>query len=414
VSILTFLHFAGLLTFSPHFVFLLITFPSTTSTTFSSLKAVSTFIASKIATGTLSAHLPYLHTIKSTASRFFAVTTPLRSKKRASSSVATFFSNVNMLSILLLLLIWRLSPVSIAIASGLLGLNLLGALIVKVTANPVEMHSIPASLISPAFSHLRLNMICSYFDALHLAEIASLAQKYTELKIRESIFTIKESVLHHCEHALKLQLDDLSQRQCALYEAEKRMKQWEEDFAFRTGAVMFQQARAQEILAADGRKKMKEIWDMTPPNQRRIRDRTAKQERMRGVIAGWSFRKADVEKGDLRTIREQHECTRMYKSGVNLVSVEAEKICLSNAVPAVEAAPPGPRPPTPTLKKAVHIVDPPKSDIRENLESVLHSPQPTHPANIVFGSFPVSGAQAVISEPPRVIFKATTGARARE
>jgi hypothetical protein len=257
-------------------------------------------------------------------------------------------------------------------------------------------------------------MICSYFDALHLAEIASLAQKYTELKIRESIFTIKESVLHHCEHALKLQLDDLSQRQCALYEAEKRMKQWEEDFAFRTGAVMFQQARAQEILAADGRKKMKEIWDMTPPNQRRIRDRTAKQERMRGVIAGWSFRKADVEKGDLRTIREQHECTRMYKSGVNLVSVEAEKICLSNAVPAVEAAPPGPRPPTPTLKKAVHIVDPPKSDIRENLESVLHSPQPTHPANIVFGSFPVSGAQAVISEPPRVIFKATTGARARE
>lgn len=201
-----------------------------------------------------------------------------------------FPSDINMRPILVFLCIWLyiwlLSPLPIVIACALLSLNLLGALIVTVAANPVNDSSIPKSPISPAFSHLRFDTLCTFFDGLYLAQTANFAQKFTKLKIRDTVTSLNETVLRHGERTLKLQLDDLSQRQRALYEAEKKMEERENDLLSRTGTMIFQQKRAQDIIAADGRKKMKELWAMTPLNQRRIDDRTAKLERMRGVITG--------------------------------------------------------------------------------------------------------------------------------
>jgi len=254
------------------------------------------------------------------------------------------------------------SPSSIVIAATLLLGNLLGAAFVKVTANDVDVHSVPTSLVSPAFEKLKLNTSYSLLDALHLSNAAFLASKLADLKTQEAILNIKEAFISQGEHVLKKAQADLKHRLQRLWAVENCLREWEELILREDGLGMkeyvlnLKTQEAQRIITMSSRKRLQKIAEMAPASDQK----TAKNGRKEEPISNWNAGH-EPEKGDLKEIRRIPDVAFERKNVVTgtFTAILADELKKKDEkvmkVLSALVTPPA----TPTLQKATVVsVDP--------------------------------------------------------
>jgi hypothetical protein len=317
-------------------------------------------------------------------------------------------SDFDILYVFFLLFIWIFSPVSITIAAILLLVELFAASFVKGTGHDIDHFPVPPSKIHPIFQNLKLNNFCRFFDALYLNNITSLAGVAADLKTRGALCNIKEAVIRHIEYSLQLAENKLIRRESALFDAEAKFKQWEADLAFQNHVLLIKEKRAQNVINADCRKRMKAIssMDLSFYSDKKQKNRKEKEKRMKNVISDYNTRFANDQEGDLKFIRLYHESKHFFNANPATFNKEEAIKAVSSLNPLTSALPilkPAPvtRPATPALKKTNLLYgDPPKGELRKKWEPPALPGTPKLPDSLVFGSFAAAEAIPVVSVAP--------------